>query len=221
MSSQTQSPVTTGLTELYFVRHAEPNYANHDDFSRELSEKGLRDRRLVTAFLLRKEIQAVLSSPYKRAVDTVADFAEARRLKITLVDDFRERKIDDAWIADYDAFARRQWSDFSYKLPGGESLGEVQARNLRALNRVLQAYPGMSVAIGSHGTALSTIIHRYEPSFRYEDFETIRGLMPWIVQFTFDGTTLVRLNKIDLFSLPSLSESPVDASSGEQENLRG
>ena len=39
------------MTTIYFVRHAQPNYENHDDMSRELSEKGLRDRALVTDFL--------------------------------------------------------------------------------------------------------------------------------------------------------------------------
>lgn len=64
------------MTEVYFVRHAEPNYDNHEDTTRELTEKGLKDRALVTEFLRDKEIDCVLSSPYKRAVDTVGDFAD-------------------------------------------------------------------------------------------------------------------------------------------------
>ncbi|MDQ0262636.1 2,3-bisphosphoglycerate-dependent phosphoglycerate mutase [Streptococcus dysgalactiae] len=28
-------------TLLYFIRHAEPNYDNHDDVTRELTEKGI------------------------------------------------------------------------------------------------------------------------------------------------------------------------------------
>ena len=31
------------MTNIYFVRHAEPNYSNHDDLTRELSTKGLQD----------------------------------------------------------------------------------------------------------------------------------------------------------------------------------
>ena len=30
------------MTHIYFIRHAEPNYKNHDDLNRELTEKGLR-----------------------------------------------------------------------------------------------------------------------------------------------------------------------------------
>ena len=54
------------MTTIYFVRHAEPNLSNHDDKSRELSSKGLQDRKLVTEYLKDKEIDLVISSPYKR-----------------------------------------------------------------------------------------------------------------------------------------------------------
>ena len=30
------------MTNIYFVRHAQPNYENHDDLTRELTEKGMR-----------------------------------------------------------------------------------------------------------------------------------------------------------------------------------
>ncbi|SFC29549.1 hypothetical protein [Butyrivibrio sp. YAB3001] len=36
------------------------------------------------------------------------------------------------------------------------------------------------------GTSLSTIINFYDNSFGYDDFERIRFLMPWIVEFSFD-----------------------------------
>ncbi len=63
------------MTSVYFVRHAQPNINNHNNLTRELSEKGLADMVLVTQFLSDKDISAVLSSPYKRAVDTVKGFA--------------------------------------------------------------------------------------------------------------------------------------------------
>ena len=55
------------MTTVFFVRHAEPNYKNHDDLTRELSAKGMKNRRLVTYFLQAKKIDVILSSPYKRA----------------------------------------------------------------------------------------------------------------------------------------------------------
>lgn len=126
------------MTTVYFVRHAEPNFNNHNDMARELTEKGLEDRKLVTEFLWDKNIDFVLSSPYKRSVDTVKDFSDKKNLDIHIVDDFRERKIDSVWIEDYEAFCKAQWEDFNYKLSDGETLGEVQKRNMEALNHVLK-----------------------------------------------------------------------------------
>lgn len=186
-------------TRVYFIRHAEPNYNNHDDMTRELSEKGLKDRVLVTEFLRDKQIDAVLSSPFKRAVDTVRDFAEKSGLEIKVVEDFRERRIDNCWIEDFNGFCKKQWEDFNYKLSDGESLEEVQTRNIAALKNVLKRYEGKNLVVGSHGTALSTIINYYDKSFGYAQFEKIRGLMPWVVPFSFEGDVCVEIRTYNVF----------------------
>lgn len=187
-------------THIYFVRHAEPNYNNHDDLTRELTEKGLRDRELVTAYLVDKQVDIVLSSPYKRAVDTVAHFASGCGLPITTIHDFRERKVDSGWIDDFDAFTRRQWENFDYKLNDGEALSEVQKRNVSALQDVIKFHAGKTVVIGSHGTALSTIINYYQPQFGVKEFMRIKTLMPWIVHFAFEGNRCELVEEFDLFS---------------------
>lgn len=189
------------MTTVYFIRHAQPNYDNHDDVSRELSDKGLQDRKLVTKFLADKHIDVVLSSPYKRAVDTVADFAKLAKLEIETITDFRERRIDSEWIPDFDTFCKKQWEDFNHKLSDGESLKEVQNRNIQALNDVLKRFSGKRIVIGSHGTALSTIINYYDNTFGYADFQKNRGLMPWVVKFTFKGHSCMGIEHYNLFEL--------------------
>lgn len=186
------------MTTVYFVRHAQPNYENHVDSLRELTDKGLADRRLVTEFLAEKQIDAVLSSPYKRAVDTVKDFADTYGYEIETIEDLRERKVGDGWIQDFQSFAKRQWENFDYKLPDGESLHEVQRRNIGTLRKVLRRYKDKNIVIGSHGTALSMVIHQYQPDFGYEDFCTL-AKMPWIVEFRFDGENCVSIVSRDLF----------------------
>ena len=174
------------MTTVYFVRHAQPNYENHNDALRELTAKGLHDRKKVTEFLEDKDIDVVISSPFKRSIDTVKEFADQHKLQVEQIRDFRERTVGGEWIEDFDIFAQMQWDDFSYKLSGGESLAEVQQRNIAALQTVLNRYKGKNIVIGSHGTALSTIINFYDSSFGYDDFVDIKDRMPWIVKFVFD-----------------------------------
>ncbi len=187
------------MTTIFFVRHAQSNTNNHDDRARELTAKGLEDSKLVTGFLSDKAINKVFSSPYKRSVDTVKDFADRFGHRIECVEDFRERKISDDWITDFDNFVKMQWQNFSFKLPGGESLTQVQARNVAALEKLLAQFAGSNMAVASHGTAMSTIINYYDSSFGYAGFKRIKGLMPWIVQFIFDGGACVEIQEHDLF----------------------
>ncbi len=76
------------MTTIYFVRHAKPDYQNHNDRLRELTEKGLEDSKSVTAFLSDKKIDLILSSPYRRAIDTIKNFADKNEMPILIVDDF-------------------------------------------------------------------------------------------------------------------------------------
>ncbi len=68
----------------------------------------------------------------------------------------------------------------------------MQARNIAAVERVLSAYDGQRVVIGGHGTAISTVLNHYDPGFGYEQFESIRRMMPWIVRLDFEGTEFLR-----------------------------
>ena len=188
------------MTIIYFVRHAKPNFNNHDDLTRELTAQGLEDRKLVTEFLWNKDINVVLSSPYKRSVDTIREFADGKGLEIKIIDDFRERKVGNSWIEDFKGFCKKQWEDFDYKLSDGECLREVQRRNICALEQVLKEYNGKNVVIGTHGTALSTIINYFDMSYGYEDFEKINNLMPWIVKFSFEGGRCLEIKKFNLFT---------------------
>lgn len=186
------------MTTVYFVRHAEPDYTNHNDMERPLTIKGKEDSKLVTKYLQDKNIDIVLSSPFVRSMETVKDFADSFGLAIQVVEDFRERKIDTVWIEDFNQFAKQQWNDFDYKLSDGECLREVQMRNIDALMQVIREYRDKNIVIGSHGTSMSTIINYYKPTFGYQDFEKIRTIMPWVVKLTFQGDELIQMNDVNL-----------------------
>lgn len=187
------------LTYVYFIRHCQPNNQNGDEPTRELTEKGMHDRALVTAFLADKRVDAVLSSPYKRAVDTVAHYADAHGMDIVTIDGFRERGTN-GWVSDFEAFTRRQWTDFDFGRESGETLREVQTRCTAALEEVLERYAGQTVIVGAHGTALCCTVNAYQPSFGVNDFMRILTLTPWVVRFAFFGRACEAIEEYDLFS---------------------
>ncbi len=180
------------MTKLYFIRHAESDISVHDDLLRPLTPKGELSSKLVTRFLQDKNIVKIYSSPYKRTIDTIKDFSVSSGLEVEIIEDLRERKVSDKWIGvdNFDDFAKKQWGDFNYKLEQGESLVEVQERNIRALEKILNDGEG-NIVVGTHGTALSTILNYYNNEFCYQDFERIRPQMPYIVCLQFKDGELV------------------------------
>lgn len=183
------------MTKVYFVRHSKPDFSVKDDMTRPLTEEGLKDCEKVTEFLWDKDINVVFSSPYKRALDTIRNFAEKSNLEINIVEDLRERKVDSVWIEDFNAFAKEQWANFDYKLSDGESLNEVQQRNIKALHKILKENENKNIVIGTHGTALSTIINYYDKSFDYSQFERIKNYMPFIVCIDFQGIHAIKVEE--------------------------
>jgi len=191
------------MTTIYFIRHAQADNSFRDGRNRPLTEKGMTDRGLATAYLSDKHVDAVLSSPFRRAIDTIKPFADARGLSIVTIEDFRERKGDSGmnlYHPDFKGFMERQWADFSYTYSDGECLRDVQVRNIAALSEVLKEYENQSVVIGTHGTSLSVIVNYYDNSYRFADFMAMAERLPWAVKMTFDGANCSGIEKIDLFN---------------------
>ena len=210
------------MTTVYFIRHAESDMSVRDAASRPLTPKGMADRRLVTEFLRDKDIHTMLSSPYKRAVDTVSPFAAESGLEIETIDGFRERISggDSERCGDFYAYIERLWADFSYSLPGGECLACAQARNIAALNGALERFKDKNIVIGTHGTALSTIINYYYRPYGYADFLAMEKKMPWAVTMFFDGFNFAGIRFTDLFGRDTSQSAMNRADYAARENLR-
>ncbi|MCK5129894.1 MAG: histidine phosphatase family protein [Clostridiales bacterium] len=191
------------MTKVYFIRHAQSDNSVRDGRVRPLTEKGLNDCRLVTKYLSDKYIDIIFSSPFKRAVDTIKGFAEKMNTEIHIIEDFRERKSDSDMSSDnvdFISFMEQQWTDKNYTFSDGECLAEVQERNIAVLKELLVQCKGKNIVIGTHGTALSTIINYYDSTYGFVDFMDMVNIMPWVVIMSFNENNCVEIDKIDLFN---------------------
>ena len=186
------------MTNIYFIRHCEPDFSIHEDLIRPLTDKGLNDSKRVAEVLRNRDIYAIYSSPYKRAVDTVKVLADTLNVEVVTKDDLRERTITDQWIDDFNGFVKCQWEDFDYKLSKGECLRQVQERNIKALKEILDENKDKNVVIGTHGTALSTILNHYDKNFGYNEFNRIKSVMPWIIVMEFNNEDFIGFKEIGL-----------------------
>lgn len=175
------------MTTIYFVRHAQSDHSINDEKLRPLTEEGRKDSKKVTEILLDKHIDFLISSPYIRSKDTIADLSEKLGLQIHTDEDFRECNVG-GWLGDdFLDYIERQWVGFHYHMEGGECLAEVQNRSINALMRVLKEHNNESIVLATHGIALSTMIQYYYPEYYFSDFFRMLRFLPYVVKMEFDN----------------------------------
>lgn len=178
------------MTKVYFVRHAQPDHTHSDDRTRPLTEEGKNDSKIVLGFLKDKNIDVFYCSPYKRSIDTIAETAVYFGKEINTDERLRER--EKGVNGNNHGMFQKRWADHDYHEEGGESITMVQKRNIEALQDILSCNAEKNIVIGTHGTALSTILNYYDEGFNCESFLRIIDWMPYLIELDFEGTVLVK-----------------------------
>ena len=177
------------MTKVYFVRHAQPEFSWKEDRTRPLTEEGRQDAAMVPEFFKDKKIDCFYCSPYKRSMDTIAETAVYFGKEIIIDERLRER--EKGPDGNNHGMFQKRWADHAYHEEGGESIAMVQKRNIEALQEILAENQGKEIVIGTHGTALSTILNFYDSNFGCEDFLRIIDWMPYIIELEFEGSRFI------------------------------
>jgi 2,3-bisphosphoglycerate-dependent phosphoglycerate mutase len=145
---------------ILLVRHAEPVVATLDGPAeplRPLTERGHRQAEALAEELCAARPHTIVSSPYRRALDTVRPAADRIGLGIELLDDLCEWRSGLRPTPHWKAHYLRCWADPAYAPPGAESHRQAQARMLAALDGIVVRWlpGGGTVVAATHGTVIS------------------------------------------------------------------
>lgn len=181
------------VTNIYLVRHAHSTYTP-DELKRPLSSNGFKAAEKVTALLLGESISHIIASPYKRAIQTVEGLAKTLNLGIQIEEAFRERKLSEKPVEDFEDSIIKVWKDFTLAFEGGESGLEAQSRGVNDILRIITEYSGQNIAVGTHGNIMVLIMNYFNKSYGYEFWTTLE--MPDIYKLSFDGEKLMEVKRI-------------------------
>ncbi len=177
------------LTNLYFVRHAHSTYTP-DELGRPLSENGFADAEKVSEILLKEKIDYLISSPYKRAIQTVDGIDK----EVIIEGDFRERKLSGKPVEDFEKAIIKVWEEPNFSWEGGESNIVAQDRGVKATLAILEKYEGKNIVVGTHGNIMVLIMNYFDQKY---DFSFWRNLdMPDTYKLTFKKDKLREVNRI-------------------------
>lgn len=181
------------MNTFYFIRHAEPDHLWTEDSTRPLSTDGMNDRYLLIEYFRDKKIDSIFSSPYKRAFETVKPVADYLKLEIFIDERLKERKSGED--SNNRKLFYKRWEDLDFAEFNGESIRNVQKRNIDFINEVMEKNNGKNIVVGTHGTALSSILNYYNKEFKCDEFLRIINYMPFIVKIEINDNENVRINE--------------------------
>lgn len=181
------------MTELFFVRHAHADYSA-DEYHRPLSLKGLKDAERVTSLFKNHRIDAVYSSPYKRAIQTVQGIAKDNDLPIQTVDALKERQLANGAINDFQSAIQRVWQDPVFAWAGGESNQQAMARAIRSLQTIILSHPHDSIVIGTHGNIMVLMMQSFDSQYDYAFWQKLT--MPDVYRLSFRGLSLLDVQRV-------------------------
>ena len=171
-SGNLKEKIESPAIKILLVRHGETSWNLEGRFQGRsdvpLNEKG-KDQATALALALKGEsLTAIYSSPLMRAKET-AHLINAFHPSVPLYEEEGLVEMDlgefegiegPRWAAQYAEF-RTAWKQnpASVRMPGGESLHEVQARAMSALERITGSYPPEStLVLCSHNFVILTIL---------------------------------------------------------------
>ncbi|MGH1036385.1 histidine phosphatase family protein [Bacillus cereus] len=182
------------MTTIYFVRHAHSTYTK-EERERPLSEKGHCDAENVIHLLKDKHIDVVISSPYKRAIQTVQGIANTYHVSIEVEEDLRERLLSLEPVANFNDAIENVWEDWSFAYEGGESNDVAQRRAVICMQSILKKYKGKNIVIGTHGNIMVLLMNYFDSKYDFRFWKTLR--MPDIFKLNFHNEDLVAAERIE------------------------
>ena len=151
------------MIRLLVVRHGQTDW-NADERLQgstdvELNAAGVEQARETAKRLSGFAVDAVVSSPMKRAYATAVILAEAVRCDVAVMDDFAERSVgifEGMTMEEAKARYPELWTKVPTRQihqgpPGGESILDVGCRVACGLRRIREAYSGKTVLLVTHG----------------------------------------------------------------------
>jgi len=148
------------MTEIILARHGETEWNVAEVFRGrvdiDLSETGVKQAELLAGYLSPSAIEAIYSSPLKRALKTAEIIAQPHKLKVNVEPDLIDFNFG-RWQGLSHQEVKEKYGELyatwithpeQVRMPDGETLADVRKRVIRVIDKVIKKYTGTMLIVG-------------------------------------------------------------------------
>jgi probable phosphoglycerate mutase len=204
-------------TRLVLVRHAVTAHTGPKLSGRmpgvDLSERGVEQAEATASRLSALPIAAIYASPIERTVQTAERIAKHHGLDVQVLEGVIEADYGD-WtggelveLAKTEEWKVVQAAPSRARFPNGESIREMQARTVAALDDLVTAHPNETIVVVSHADPIKSAIAHFT-GMHLDMFQRLHVSPASVTVFDFHtyGATMVKCN--DTGGLDDLVPAP-------------
>lgn len=132
-----------------------------------------------------RDFDIIISSPFRRTMETAAFFAETSEVKIVEDERLAEWDTGDRHLKSYDEVDIKEASlKDDEPFPNGESKNQALARVMELFEEVKKEHQGKKVLIVTHGFGVEGLLERLEEGFEWESHgkEYNEGRRPYLIK---------------------------------------
>ncbi|MCK0473178.1 histidine phosphatase family protein [Halalkalibacter sp. APA_J-10(15)] len=157
------------MKKVYVIRHCE---AEGQPPVSPLTNRGLKQAIELAAFFENSKVERIISSPYKRAIQTIQPLAKQVNVEIEVNRQLKERVLSTNYLSDWPEKLRNTFEDFELKFDGGESSQEAAKRITEVVEDVFKGAFENTIIV-SHGNLISLLLNSYNKDFGFNDWSNL------------------------------------------------
>jgi broad specificity phosphatase PhoE len=158
------------MTKVILVRHGQTAWNKEEIFRGrmdiDLDDVGIQQAKLLSQSLNKLHINAVYSSPLKRALNTATIIANYNELEVNIDDHFIDinygnwegKSLNEVKETFKDLYQKWTKDPHLLRIPNGETLDEVRIRAVAGLNQIMPKHKDETIVIVSHRVVNKVLI---------------------------------------------------------------
>lgn len=174
------------MKKIYLVRHCE---TVSQDRKSPLTEKGYEQAGQLAHFFTSTEVDAIISSPFMRARESIEPLAEMRNIEIIEDERLAERVLSSDNLPDWYEKLSETFTDLDRTYEGGESSREAMKRIVDVIEEVRQSGVNNAIVV-THGNVLALLLHHYDHTFGFEQWEQLRNPDVFVLKSDMNGVQI-------------------------------
>ena len=177
------------MKNVFIVRHCK---AEGQVADAPLTGQGIQQALELAEFLSDKGIDHIVSSPYRRACDTIKPLANLIGVEVVMDERLTERILSGRNEPAWREMLRRTYDDLDMCYEGGESSRTAMHRAVRVVEEIQQS-SSQNAVIVSHGNLISLLLKHYDNRIGFREWEGLSNPDVYRLSFLQDVPGIQRI----------------------------